>query len=63
MFTPDFTGYNDISINYGDTTDSTNIDGVGIVDLTAAFGAGNEPSVSWCNSNINYFDGSMVVYK
>lgn len=28
-----------------------------LVDLTEAFGAGNEPTVDWCNENIEYFDG------
>ena len=39
------------------------VDGVCIVDLTVSFGAGNEPDLSWCNANIDYFDGSIVVYK
>ncbi len=34
-----------------------------VVDLTAAFGAGNEPDKTWCDSNISYFSGSMIVYK
>lgn len=29
-----------------------------IIDLTAAFGAGSEPSQAWCDSNLTYFDGS-----
>ena len=38
-------------------------DGLLLIDLTAAFGAGNEPSKEWCDENIDYFDGSIVVYK
>ena len=34
-----------------------------IIDLTAAFGAGNEPDVSWCDSNIPYFASTQTVYK
>ena len=30
-----------------------------IIDLTAAFGVGNEPDQAWCDENIPYFDGSM----
>jgi hypothetical protein len=63
IYIADFTGYNSISINYAATTDNINVDGIGLVDLTAGFGVGNEPSLQWCNANINYFDGSMVVYK
>lgn len=29
-----------------------------IVDLTEAFGAGNEPNQAWCDANIPYFDGT-----
>lgn len=30
------------------------LDSVLIVDLTDTFGAGNEPAITWCNSNIGY---------
>ena len=29
-----------------------------LIDLTAAFGAGSEPSKEWCDENIPYFTGS-----
>lgn len=54
---------NTISINYAKTTDTINVDGIGVVDLTADFGAGNEPDLDWCNANINYFDSTTIVYK
>lgn len=63
IFTPKFTGNNNISINYAQTTNDVIIDGIGVVDLTAAFGSGNEPDLTWCNANIAYFDGSTIVYK
>ena len=63
IYKANFTGTNNISINWGGTTDAVNVDGVGLVDLTAAFGSGNEPSLEWCNANINYFDNSTIVYK
>jgi len=34
-----------------------------LVDLTATFGAGNEPDLTWCNNNIGYFEGNATVYK
>lgn len=37
-------------------------DGVVVIDLTEVFGSGNEPSKEWCDENIDYFDGSTVVY-
>ncbi|MBE6161808.1 MAG: hypothetical protein E7158_06290 [Firmicutes bacterium] len=41
----------------------TYVDGIGMVDLTEAFGAGNEPTQQWCDENIEYFDGSTTIYK
>lgn len=38
-------------------------DGVIFVDLTEAFGAGNEPDKEWCDQNIDYFDGTTVIIK
>lgn len=38
-------------------------DNILFIDLTEAFGSGNEPDLAWCNSNISYFEGSTVVYK
>lgn len=32
-----------------------------IVDLTAAFGAGNEPTAQWCATNLGIFNGSKTV--
>lgn len=40
-------------------TADTWIDGVMLIDLTACFGAGNEPSKSWCDENIPYFESSF----
>ena len=34
-------------------------DGVFLIDLTATFGAGKEPSKAWCDANLDYFDGSQ----
>jgi hypothetical protein len=36
-------------------------DGIMLIDLTEAFGAGNEPSVSWCDANIPYFIGTIIL--
>lgn len=36
-------------------------DGLMIVDLTEAFGAGNEPTKEWCDTNIPYFDGTTKI--
>lgn len=37
-------------------------DGAVAIDLTACFGAGNEPSKEWCDENIDYFTGSRTLY-
>lgn len=36
-------------------------DNVVVVDLTDLFGAGNEPSIAWCNEHIHYSDDGVVV--
>lgn len=37
------------------------LDGAMLIDLTEAFGSGNEPSIEWCNSNIKYFEGTKTI--
>lgn len=32
-----------------------------LIDLTEAFGKGNEPTIEWCDANISYFTGSINV--
>lgn len=40
------------------------IDDAMLIDLTAAFGAGNEPTQEWCDANIEYFAGNKTIqYK
>ena len=39
------------------------MDSIILVDLTEAFGSGNEPSQTWCDRNISWFEGSKNVYK
>lgn len=40
------------------------IDDAMLIDLTTAFGAGNEPTQSWCDTNIEYFAGNTTIqYK
>lgn len=35
------------------------IDGVMVIDLTEAFGAGKEPDKEWCDNYIPWFDGTI----
>lgn len=37
------------------------IDDAMLIDLTAAFGAGNEPTQEWCDTNIKYFAGNTTI--
>lgn len=37
------------------------IDDAMLIDLTAAFGAGNEPTQEWCDANIEYFAGNKTI--
>lgn len=50
-----------IDYNNGNTTGSVWIDGAVLVDLTAAFGAGQEPDLEWCDANIPFFIGQTQV--
>ena len=49
--------------NWSGSAATTMTDAVMVIDLTAAFGSSNEPSLAWCDSHINYFDGSTYIYK
>lgn len=57
------TAESSVSINYAPTTDNVNCDAFGVVDLTLAFGAGNEPDKAWCDANIDYFVSKTIVYR
>ena len=37
------------------------IDDAMLIDLTAAFGSGNEPTQDWCKENIKYFAGNTTI--
>lgn len=37
------------------------IDGVVVIDLTEAFGAGDEPTKEWCDANIPFFEGTKTI--
>lgn len=37
------------------------IDDAMLIDLTAAFGAVNEPTQEWCDTNIEYFSGNKTI--
>lgn len=36
------------------------IDGAVLIDLTATYGSGNEPTQEWCDANIPYFSGTII---
>ena len=60
IFKPSFSGNNTISVNYAGTTDNVIVDGIGIINLTQIFGAGNEPPISWCDKWINIYDNTYI---
>lgn len=53
QFRFDFEGMAENTIAY--------IDDAMLIDLTAAFGAGNEPTQEWCDTNIGYFAGDTII--
>ena len=60
IFSPTFSGNNTISVNYAQTTDNVIVDGIGLINLTQIFGAGQEPPLSWCNLLIDIYDNSNI---
>lgn len=47
--------------NTNQSTASQWYDGLAIVDLTAVFGAGNEPTQAWCDEHIPFFPDALTV--
>jgi len=60
-FTSTTSGQLRVDFNNNNAAGTVWYDGVMLIDLTAAFGAGNEPSTAWCNSNIPFFTGSRRI--
>ena len=60
-FTSTTSGQLRVDYNNSKATTSVWYDGVMLIDLTAAFGSGNEPSTAWCNSNIPFFTGTRRI--
>lgn len=58
-----YDGYSTFRLDFNNNGVAGNIwfDGVMIIDLTDAFGAGNEPGNDWCRENIPYFTGDMFI--
>ncbi len=46
-----------------DQTQNCYADNVILIDLTETFGSGNEPDKAWCDANIDWFEGSKIIYK
>lgn len=38
-----------------------NVDGFMLIDLTATYGAGNEPDKKWCDQNIRFFSTTLTI--
>ena len=45
----------------GSLNNSTWLDGLMLIDLTADFGAGNEPDKAWCDANLPYFSNKYNI--
>ena len=52
-----------LDFNASNKVGSIWFDGLMIIDLTSAFGAGNEPTKDWCDNNIPYFEGTIQFMK
>ena len=49
-----------VDYNNEQATAEVYISAMMLIDLTAAFGAGHEPSKEWCDRNIEWFDLALV---
>ena len=63
IFEIDTQGNYNLNIINSNSINSIYVDNVILIDLTDTFGAGNEPNLKWCNSNISYFDTTKTIYK
>lgn len=50
-----------LDFNHGSVDSEAWYDGWMIIDLTEAFGSGNEPTQDWCDANIPYFSGTRTI--
>lgn len=48
-----------LDFNNGYVAGTTYFGGCMLIDLTAAFGSGNEPSQEWCDTHIPFFTGTV----
>lgn len=63
MFTSNFSnGYFVVQNALSDQEVTINAKNLVMVDLTSAFGSGNEPNIGWCDKNIEYFNGTKNIY-
>ena len=50
-----------IDYNNSKTAGAMWFDGIMLIDLTATFGAGCEPTKTWCDANIPFFTGTKTI--
>ena len=52
-----------LRLDYNNNNAATTVwyDGLVLIDLTASFGAGNEPNKAWCDANIPFFTGTTTI--
>ena len=57
------TGSYQMRLDYNNNNATTSVwyDGLVIIDLTATFGSGNEPTKEWCDANIPFFEGTTYI--
>ena len=56
-------GYYPLRLNFNNNTQAGIMwfDGLMLIDLTADFGAGNEPEKAWCDANLPYFSNKYNI--
>lgn len=59
----DYLQFRPIEARNGCASFTGQTDSVILIDLTETFGAGNEPDKAWCDTHLNYFDGTIYISK
>jgi len=61
----EYRNYDRIAFGINDSTENDTMDAKEfmIINLTEAFGRGNEPNKLWCDNNISFFEGTTIIHQ
>ena len=61
----EYRSYDRVAFGINDQTknDTMDVKEFMVINLTEAFGRGNEPNKSWCDNNISFFEGTTIIHQ